>query len=78
MKPYSTAAPSNNYFALLPFTKDNDFTDGKVDYTISDKDRLSGRFSFQRPVIYQAPIFGTGRRRCQWRFRGHGSSEDLQ
>jgi hypothetical protein len=57
-EPFSTLAPSNNYFALLPFTKDTDFTDGKVDYTISDKDRLSGRFSFQRPVIYQAPIFG--------------------
>jgi hypothetical protein len=25
---------------------------------MSDKDRLSGRFSFQKPVIFQAPIFG--------------------
>ncbi|HTX34289.1 MAG TPA: carboxypeptidase regulatory-like domain-containing protein [Bryobacteraceae bacterium] len=69
---YSTAAPSNNYFALLPFTKDNDFADGKVDYTISEKDRLSGRFSFQRPVIYQAPIFGAAGGDANGAFEGTG------
>jgi hypothetical protein len=56
--PTNPAAPSNNYYALLPFYKNTNYTDEKVDYTMSDKDRLSGRFSFQRPVIYQAPIFG--------------------
>src|SRR5581483_4141839 len=56
--PFNVAAPSNNYFASLPFYKNTDYTDEKVDYTISDKDRLSGRFSFQKPVIFQAPIFG--------------------
>jgi len=70
---YSTLAPSNNYFALLPFTKDNDFTDGKVDYTISDKDRLSGRFSFQRPVVYQAPIFGPAGGDANGAFEGTGT-----
>ncbi len=49
---------TNNYFALLPFTKDSDSFDYKMDYVISDKDRLGGRFSFARPVTYQAPIFG--------------------
>jgi len=53
------AAPSNNYFALLPFQKTTDSMDYKMDYNISSKDRLSGRFSFSRPVIFQAPIFGT-------------------
>ena len=33
--------------------------DGKIDYNITDKDRLSGRFSFQRPVVFQAPLFGS-------------------
>jgi hypothetical protein len=71
-EPYSTLAPSNNYFALLPFTKDTDFTDGKVDYTISDKDHLSGRFSFQKPVVYQAPIFGPAGGDANGAFEGTG------
>ena len=57
--PFKASAPSNNYTSLLPFTKDTQYTDGKIDYSLGDKDRLSGRFSFQRPVIFQAPIFGT-------------------
>jgi hypothetical protein len=71
-EPYGTLAPSNNYFALLPFTKDSSLTDGKVDYTISDKDHLSGRFSFQRPVVYQAPIFGTAGGDANGAFEGTG------
>jgi hypothetical protein len=70
--PYSTLAPNNNYFALLAFTKDSSLTDGKVDYTISDKDHLSGRFSFQRPVVYQAPIFGTAGGNANGAFEGTG------
>jgi len=71
-QPYGTLAPSNNYFALLPFTKDSSLTDGKVDYTIGDKDHLSGRFSFQRPVVYQAPIFGTAGGAANGAFEGTG------
>jgi hypothetical protein len=70
--PYSTLAPSNNYFALLPFTKDTTFTDGKVDYTIGEKDHLSGRFSFQKPVVYQAPIFGPAGGDANGAFEGTG------
>ena len=50
--------PSNNYYALLPFTKDTDSFDVKIDDNLSEKDRLSGRFSFSRPVVFQAPLFG--------------------
>ena len=71
-QPYSTAAPSNNYFALLPFTKDSDLADGKVDYNINEKDRVSGRFSFQRPVVYQAPIFGVAGGDANGAFEGTG------
>ncbi len=71
-EPFSTLAPANNYFALLPFTKDTNFTDGKLDYTISDKDHLSGRFSFQRPVVYQAPIFGKAGGDANGAFEGTG------
>jgi hypothetical protein len=68
----NTLAPSNNYFALLPFTKDSNLVDGKVDFNISEKDRLSGRFSFQRPVVYQAPIFGNAGGDANGGFQGTG------
>jgi len=35
-----------------------DQVDTKLDYNLSEKDRFSGRFSFARPVSFQAPIFG--------------------
>jgi hypothetical protein len=54
-----SSSGSNNYFALLPYHKDTDSLDGKIDYNLTDRDRISGRFSFARPVIFQAPVFGT-------------------
>jgi hypothetical protein len=57
-QPFTASAPSNNYFALLPFRKDVDYADGTMDVNISDKDILRGRFSFSRPVTFQAPMFG--------------------
>jgi hypothetical protein len=56
---YKLSAPSNNYFALLPFTRTVDSFDTKIDYNLTDKDRLTGRFSYSKPVIFQAPLFGT-------------------
>jgi Carboxypeptidase regulatory-like domain len=63
---------TNNYFALLPFHKDTDFVDGKVDANLTDKDRLSARFSYQRPSIFQAPIFGIAGGPAQGNFEGTG------
>ncbi len=57
-QPFTLSNPSNNYYATLPFTKDTDSFDVKIDDNITDNDRLSGRFSFSRPVVYQAPLFG--------------------
>lgn len=54
----SIAAPSNNYYAALPYQKTVDSFDVKLDYNISDQDRLSGRFSYSKPVVFQAPLFG--------------------
>jgi hypothetical protein len=71
-QPSSESAPSNNYFALLPFTKDTNSFDVKVDDNTSDNGRLSGRFSFGRPVIYQAPIFGLAGGFAQSAFQGTG------
>src|SRR6267378_3269921 len=71
-EPFVESAPSNNYFALLPARKTNDQVDTKLDYNLSDKDRLSGRFSFARPVSFQAPIFGDAGGPAQGNFQGSG------
>jgi len=66
---------TNDYFALLPARKTNNQIDSKIDWNISDKDRLSGRFSFARPEIYQAPIFGTAGGPAQSAFEGSGTQK---
>jgi hypothetical protein len=62
----------SNYAALLAFHKDTDFVDGKVDANLTDKDRLSMRFSYQRPSIFQAPIFGLAGGPAAGNFEGNG------
>ncbi len=54
----NVAAPTNNYFTNLPFTKGTDSYDVKVDYTLNEKNHLSGRYSWQRVLTFQAPAFG--------------------
>ena len=68
----TAAGTTNNYFALLPFHKDTDFVDAKMDANLTDKDRLSARFSFQRPQIFQAPMFGIAGGPAQGNFEGNG------
>src|SRR6266404_5278586 len=70
--PTTGTSNTNNYFALLPFHKDTDFVDAKVDANITDKDRLSARFSYQRPSVLQAPIFGIAGGPAQGNFEGTG------
>lgn len=69
---FSEAAPSNNYFALLPFTKDTDSMDLKMNYNHSATNIFSGRFSFARPVVMQAPIYGMAGGPAQGAFAGTG------
>ena len=67
------ASGNNNYFALLPFHKDTTSMDTKVDYTPTDKDRFSVRFSYGRPEVFQAPVFGvTAGGPAQGNFEGTG------
>ncbi|MBV9180322.1 MAG: TonB-dependent receptor [Acidobacteria bacterium] len=68
----TAAGTSNNYFGLLGFHKDTDFVDAKVDANLTSKDRLSARFSFQRPQTFQAPIFGIAGGPAQGNFEGSG------
>jgi hypothetical protein len=68
----TAAGNTNNFFGLLAFHKDTDFVDAKIDANLSDKDRLSGRFSYQRPAIFQAPLFGIAGGPAQGNFEGSG------
>ncbi len=72
LPPPTADGNTNNYFALLGFHKDTDFVDAKLDATLTDKDRLSGRFSYQRPAILQDPIFGIAGGPAQGNFEGSG------
>jgi carboxypeptidase family protein len=72
LPPPNLPGTSNNYFALLAFHKDTDFVDGKIDANLTSKDRLSGRFSYQRPSVFQAPIFGIAGGPAQGNFEGNG------
>ena len=74
-EPFKASAPSNNYYAALPFTKTTDSLDYKMDWVTTDKDRLSGRFSFNRPVVYQAPIFGMAGGNANGAFEGTGTQK---
>ncbi len=68
----ASSSGTNNWFDALPYHKDTDQFDVKMDWVITDKDRLSGRFSYQRPVIFQAPAFGAAGGAGAGAFAGNG------
>jgi hypothetical protein len=68
----ASTSGTNNWFGLLPNSKDTHQFDVKMDWVISDKDRLTGRFSFQRPVVFQAPAFGLAGGNAGGAFEGTG------
>jgi hypothetical protein len=72
-EPVTAIGQNNDYFALLPFTKTMDHIDSKVDWQATDKDRFSVRFSFEKPVIFQAPEFGVYGGPAQGAFEGTGT-----
>ncbi len=51
--------PANNYTTTLPFTKQTDSFDTKVDFTLNQNNHVSGRYSYQRVITFQAPAFGS-------------------
>jgi hypothetical protein len=55
----SLLTPANNYATTLPFTKSTNSWDTKIDYTLNEKNHVSGRFSWQRVNTFQAPTFGS-------------------
>ncbi len=51
-------APTNDFNINLPFQKTTTRYDIKIDYQITPKDHLSGRYNRQNATIFQAPAFG--------------------
>jgi len=49
---------TQNYFVNSPFFRNTDQFDVKVDHNQTDKDRLSVRYSFSRPVTTDASVYG--------------------
>jgi hypothetical protein len=56
---YIAGASNNNFSRNLPFSKDATSYDVKVDYAMTDRDHISGRFSHQITTTYQAPLFSS-------------------
>ena len=54
----SLLTPANNYTTTLPFTKSTNSWDTKIDYTLNERNHVSGRFSWQKVNTFQAPTFG--------------------
>ena len=52
------ASPTNNFVTNLPFTKETNSFDVKMDYALGGRDHLSGRYSLQKVNTFQAPTFG--------------------
>ena len=49
---------TNNYFVTSPFYRNTDQFDVKVDHNQTDSDRFSVRYSFSRPVTFDAAVYG--------------------
>ncbi len=70
----STTSPTNNYSINLPFQKTTYRYDIKVDYQLTPKDHLSGRYNDQHVTVFQAPAFGAaGGGPAQGGFAGTGT-----
>ena len=52
------ALGQNNFQQAQVRQKTTDGFDGKVNYTLSSKDQVSGRLSFMRPVVFDPGLFG--------------------
>jgi len=49
---------TNNYFVTSPFYRNTDQFDAKVDHNQTDNDRFSIRYSYSRPVTFDAAVYG--------------------
>jgi Carboxypeptidase regulatory-like domain len=69
-------APTNNFSINLPFQKTTNRYDAKIDYQLTAKDHLSGRYNRQDVTVFQAPAFGAaGGGPAQGAFAGTGTQD---
>jgi len=70
----ATTTAANDYSINLPFQKTTERYDVKIDYQITPKDHLSGRYNRQNIDVFQAPAFGAaGGGPAQSAFAGTGT-----
>ena len=72
------ALGQNNYQKAQVREKTTDGFDTKVNYTLSEKDQMSYRVSFMRPVVFDPGLFGDVRRPGERRLRRHRHEQELQ
>ena len=72
------ALGQNNFQQAQTREKTTDGFDAKINYTVSDKDQLSYRLSFMRPVVFDPGCVRRVRRPGQRRLRRHGHQHQLQ
>jgi hypothetical protein len=51
--------PANNYTTNLPFTKTTNSFDIKADFSLTEKNHFSGRYSWQKADTFQEAAFGS-------------------
>ena len=56
--PGAAITSTNNFQGTTKFIKDTTSFDVKIDHNASEKNRISGRFSFSNQTLSQAPVFG--------------------
>jgi Carboxypeptidase regulatory-like domain len=67
----------NNYQKEQVREKTTDHFDTKLNYSISDKNQLSGRLSFQRPVVFDPGLFGQYGGAANGGFAGTGTNTSI-
>ena len=72
----ATTTAVNDFSINLPFQKTTERYDAKIDYQVTPKDHLSGRYDAQNVTIFQAPAFGpAGGGAAQGAFAGTGTQK---
>ncbi len=71
------ALGQNNYQKAQTREKTTDSFDTKLNYTWSDKNQLSGRISFQRPVVFDPSLYGIVGGPANDGFAGTGTNKSM-
>ncbi len=71
------ALGQNNYQEATVREKTTDGFDVKLNYALNEKNNLSYRFGFQRPVVYDPGIYGTAGGPANGGFAGTGTNKTI-